>query len=273
MSTPPAKPPRTLTLEALLPATPEQLSRMLTDPAELARWFAPFVGGSGRVGDLLTLRWGPDVVWRTRLEAIEPGRLVRWRDAPPEDQKNGPPGGMVIEWTLTAEPGGTRLRLVHSGFGDGADWDDQYDGTEAGWSFYLWHLGETLRHHAGEARAVVWERRPSPLSREALGARLFGRAGLGLEPKRPRAGAVTHLQLAAARRPFEVEHAQLPSHLWGKLPDLNGALLLVEMEPGRTGPVQTGLWLSTWSLDPGRLDAVRAGLRAVADAVFGPAPD
>ncbi len=105
MSTPPAKPPRTLTLEALLPATPEQLSRMLTDPAELARWFAPFVDGSGRVGDLLTLGWGPDVVWRTRLEAIEPGRLVRWRDAPPEDQKNGPPGGMVIEWTLTAEPG------------------------------------------------------------------------------------------------------------------------------------------------------------------------
>ena len=54
--------------------------------------------------------------------------------------------------------------------------------------------------------------------------------------------------------------------------DLNGAVLLVEMEPGSPGPVQTGLWLSTWAVGPERLDAVRAGLQAVPDAVFGPAP-
>ncbi|HVP61665.1 MAG TPA: SRPBCC domain-containing protein [Myxococcaceae bacterium] len=269
MSDPPKKPQRTLTLEARLPATPEQVSRMLTDPAELARWFAPYVDGSGRVGELLTLSWGPDVTWRTRVEAVEPGRLVRWCDAP-ADQQGGPPAGMVIEWTLGTESGGTRLRLVHSGFGEGGDWDEQYDGTEAGWSFFLWHLGETLRHHPGKPRVVVWERRASVLSREEIGARLFGPIGLALDPDRPQPGSVAHLRLAGSRRRFEVEHVRLPTHLWGRLPDLDGALLLAEMEPGRTGPVQTGLWLSTWGLDAASLDTVRTGLRSMADAVFSP---
>ena len=75
---------------------------MLTDPVELARWFAPYVDGAG---PLLTFRWSPDMVWRTRAEVAEPGRLVLWRDAPPEEQRDGPPGAMLIEWTLTAEAG------------------------------------------------------------------------------------------------------------------------------------------------------------------------
>jgi len=58
-----------------------------------------------------------------------------------------------------------------------------------------------------------------------------------------------------------VQHARLPTHLWGKLPELGGVVLLVEMEPGRS-----------WALEPGTLHALRSGLRALADAVFGPAP-
>jgi uncharacterized protein YndB with AHSA1/START domain len=267
MSNSTPKSPRTVRLEALLPSTPEDLTRLLTEPAELARWFAPYVDGSGRVGDLLSLSWGPDVVWKTRLDAVDPGRLVRWRDMPPEEQ-SGAPGGMVVEWSLTAEPGGTRLRVVQSGFGDGTDWDDQFDATERGWAFFLWHLGETLRNHRNEPRVVVWERRPSTLSREALGARLFGPVGLGLEPDRPRSGSTARLQLAG-KQTFEVEQVRFPTHLWGRFPELNGALLLVEMEPGRSGPVQTGFWLSTWGLDGRSLAEVKGGLRSMADAVFG----
>jgi hypothetical protein len=42
------------------------------------------------------------------------------------------------------------------------------------------------------------------------------------------------------------------------------------MEPGRTGPVQTGPWLSTWGLGPDVLTSLGIGIRALADAVFGP---
>lgn len=271
MSQPPRPQQRTLTLEVELPGTPDEVSRMLSDPTELARWFAPFVDGTGQIGDLLTLGWTADVQWRTRLDAIEPGRFVRWRDPPVDEQPPGSPGAMVVEWTLTPTLGGTRLRLVHSGFGEGADWDDQYDATDMGWRFFLWHLGETLRHHRGEPRLVLSTRRSSGLTREALGRRLFGPEGLVLEPPRPAPGSKAQLQLAGEPRSLHVEQVRLPTHLWGKLPEMGGALLLVEMEPGRTGPVHTGLYLSTWKLEPGTLDALRSGLRSLADGVFGPA--
>ena len=123
---------------------------------------------------------------------------------------------------------------------------------------------------AASREPTLWERRASTLSREALGARLFGPGGLALAPPRPATDSVAEIALGGARRRFEVSHARLPTHLWGKLPELGGAILLVEMEPGREGPVHTGLWLSTWGLDPGTLEALRTGLQSMADAVFGP---
>ncbi len=72
------KAPRALTLEARLPATTEEVTRMLTDPVEIGRWFAPFVEASG---PLLTFSWSPEMVWRTRAEIVEPGRLRAMADA------------------------------------------------------------------------------------------------------------------------------------------------------------------------------------------------
>jgi uncharacterized protein YndB with AHSA1/START domain len=269
----PPKPPRRLELSVDLPTDPETLWRLLTDPAGLAQWFAPRVEGSGLPGGTLTLSWGPEMAWNTKVIAAEPGRLVRWRDEFDAYQQLPPSGApVVIEWQLSPGPTGTRLTLVHSGFGDGADWDDMYDGTKAGWSFFVWHLLETVRHHLGQTRTVVHERRASTLTRDALGARLFGPQGLALAPPRPESGSTATLSLGGVPSRFEVEHARFPSNLFGRLPGLGGALLLVEMEPGRTGPVHTGLWLSSWGLDGPTLDTLRGGLRSMADSVFGPRP-
>ena len=68
-----------------------------------------------------------------------------------------------------------------------------------------------------------------------------------------------------------MHHARLPTQLFGKFPELGGgAVLLIEMEPGRTPPVHRGLWLSTWGLAPGALQSLRSRLRSLADRVFGP---
>ena len=112
--------------------------------------------------------------------------------------------------------------------------------------------------------------RPSTLTREALGARLFGPEGLALAPPRAESGSTAQVSVDGQSGSFEVQHARLPTHFFGKFPELGGAVFLIEMEPGRSGPVQTGLWLSTWGLSPDALGSVRAGLRSVADRVFGP---
>jgi uncharacterized protein YndB with AHSA1/START domain len=256
-----------------LPTDPDTVWRLLTDPAGIAQWFAPQVEGSGEPGGTLTLSWGPEMRWSTKVASAERGRLVRWQDDfDAYQQLPATAAPVVIEWQLSPGPGGTRLRLVHSGFGDGADWDDMYDGTKAGWTFFMWHLLETVRHHLGQQRTVVFERRPSTLTREALGARLFGSDGLALAPARPESGSTAQMSLDGRARRFEVQHARLPTHLFGKFPELGGAVLLIEMEPGRSGPVQTGLWLSTWGAGPETLESLRAGLRSMADRVFGPRP-
>jgi len=138
-------------------------------------------------------------------------------------------------------------------------------GTAAGWGFYLWHLGETLRRHRGQPRVTLFARRPSGLSKEALGDRLFGPDGFALKP--PRKGEAT-LRLDGPRT-YLVEHAALPKNLWGRLPDLNDALLMVEMEPGG-GTFHTGIWMSTWGLGPAREKELQAALDRLADRVFGP---
>jgi uncharacterized protein YndB with AHSA1/START domain len=269
----PPKSPRVLEFTVDLPTDPETVWRLLTDPRAIAEWFAPQVEGSGEPGGTLTLSWGPEMRWKTKVASAERGHLVRWQDDfDAYQQLPTTAAPVVIEWQLSPGPGGTRLRLVHSGFGDGADWDDMYDGTKAGWTFFMWHLLETVRHHLGQQRTVVFERRPSTLTREALGARLFGPEGLALAPARPEGGSTAQLSLDGRPRRFEVQHARLPTNFFGKFPDLGGAVLLVEMEPGRTGPVQTGLWLSTWGLEPAMLDALRAGFHTVANRVFGPRP-
>ena len=269
----PPKSPRVIELTVDLPADADTLWRLLTDPAGLAQWFAPKVEGSGEPGGTLRLSWGSEMTWSTRVVTAERGCLVRWQDDfDAYQQLPGTGAPVVIEWQLSPGPGGTRLRLVHSGFGDGADWDDMYDGTKAGWTFFMWHLLETVRHHLRQQRTVVFERRPSTLTREALGARLFGAEGLALTPPRPEAGSAAQIWLDDRARRFEVQHARLPTNLFGKFPELGGAVLLIEMEPGRTGPVNTGLWLSTWGLEPKTLESLRAGLRTMADRVFGPRP-
>jgi hypothetical protein len=170
---------------------------------------------------------------------------------------------MVVEWLLTSERGGTRLRLVHSGFGDGQGWDDMYDGTQFGWRFYLWHLGETLRRHRGIRRTVLSARRPSNESRESVQARLFGPTGFDLRPA-PLSGKEITLAFAGRRERLWVEFHHAPGHLWGRLPDLGDALLLVEMEPGLES-FHTGMWLSTWGLSAGTEATLQRALDSVAD--------
>ena len=267
----PPKPLRMLELTIDLPTDPDTVWRLLTDPAGLAEWFTPQVEGSGEPGGTLTFSWGPGMRWSTKVASAERGRLVRWHDVFDAYQQLPPTTApVVIEWQLAPSPGGTRLRLVNSGFGDGADWDDLYDGAKAGWTFSLWHLLETVRQHLGQRRTVLFERRASQLTREALAARLFGPEGLALTPSGAASGSTAQLSLAGTRRRFEVQYARLPTNFFGKIPDLGGALLMVEMEPGRSGPVHTGLWLSTWELAPDTLDCLRTAIRTMADAVFGP---
>jgi uncharacterized protein YndB with AHSA1/START domain len=104
----------------------ERAWRACTHPEELARWFFT---PTGREGDETQFDlFGTEVTW-TILEVDRPHRL-RYR------QGGGPvpalPGPIETCMSFEAEDTGTRITIVHSGFGDGDDWATALESVSAG---------------------------------------------------------------------------------------------------------------------------------------------
>ena len=66
-------------------------------------------------------------------------------------------GGLEFEWSVEAGTGGCCVvRLVNTGFGDGREWDAQYEDMVKGWQLFLLNLRLHLEHFRGQtARAVL----------------------------------------------------------------------------------------------------------------------
>ena len=164
---------------------------------------------------------------------------------------------MVMEFTLEAQAGGSaRLRLVHSGFGTDAAWDDELDATSAGWNVELRNLRHYLEHHKGHDRIYAKAQITTADSTSEVWRRLLGPAGF----------RVTEGQLE--------QHARCTLHSpWGE--QISGSVLWIDpgwdvliavdrfnqgvfrlstwKAPGQTG-VQ--IWLSAY--DPSFASAVDA---------------
>ena len=98
---------------------------------------------------------------------------------------------------------------------------------------------------------------------------MWGSAGLSptppvaqLSPGRP-----FEVRWGAERLSGTVDFVKAPSGFFGTLGSLKEATLLVEMEPGQQRR-HCGIWLSTYGLPAGRVQALQAGLTQMADSVL-----
>ena len=83
------------------------------------------------------------------MTAWEPPHRFRY-DAPPASERT-----LAFEWLVEAQAGGTCVvRLVNSGFGEGEDWDREYDGLANGWPLFLDNLRLYLTHFPGQLAAA-----------------------------------------------------------------------------------------------------------------------
>ena len=80
------------------------------------------------------MSWGGGMDIDHRIEIWEPNKRVR--------SVNPARPQVAVEYHLEGEGGETVLRLVQSGFGEGADFDAEYDDTSRGWEIFL----RNLRH-------------------------------------------------------------------------------------------------------------------------------
>ncbi|HEY8291769.1 MAG TPA: SRPBCC domain-containing protein [Thermomicrobiales bacterium] len=133
--------------EIFIRATPERVFRALTVKEDLEAWFVKEATIDLRVGGALRLVWDPESVEGTFLEVDPPRRVVfTW------DERPAIAGITTSAFTLTAEGAGTRLHLVHSGFGAGAAWDRLFENINGGWNKELEHLRAWLEDGAEKAR-------------------------------------------------------------------------------------------------------------------------
>jgi uncharacterized protein YndB with AHSA1/START domain len=141
---------RAIDLDIEVPGTPEQVWEAVASGPGITAWFVP-ARVDGRVDGTVELDFGPGF-------GVETARITAWE--PPrrfvaEVAGEGRPA-FATEWLVEARDGGTCVvRLINSGFGSGADWDAEYDATEAGWRLFLYNLRLYLTHFPGQRCSSV----------------------------------------------------------------------------------------------------------------------
>lgn len=143
------------------PSTP--VWQAIADAHTITRWFSTRADVDLRPGGRYEISWDGRWQWNMQVDAVEPGRRLRVvdRQARPFDAEGRPTSGtpveLLLEFLLESRGGGTTLRLVHSGFGHGAAWDDEIDGVSHGWKTELRVLRTFLARSRGR-RTLVWPR-------------------------------------------------------------------------------------------------------------------
>jgi uncharacterized protein YndB with AHSA1/START domain len=134
-------------------ATPEEVFRAITEPEQIKKWFAPIVRVDPRVGGEYFISWDPAMDGGgSIISAWDPyshfagysDRSVAYNcDGKPVD--TGVVQRMAVDYHIEALGDGvTRLRLVQSGFGPEAAWEDEFEATKTGWADFLKKLKEVL---------------------------------------------------------------------------------------------------------------------------------
>jgi uncharacterized protein YndB with AHSA1/START domain len=267
---------RAIEMALEIAASPEAVWNALTNPAELTRWFPLEAQVTPDVGGRIRWSWGEPIVSEAGIGAWEPGkRLVLIEQvnlgdhATPEEGRK--PSGRLMEFTLEGRGGSTTLRLVHSGFGDDADWENElYDGVLRGWTFELRALRHYLEAHPGETRLVSWVRHPFHGSLEETWAALMSpRVCLA-------AGAIAGLKegdryrIAAATG--DVFEGAVLVHVPGKqfsatVENTNDGLVRFELEHvGKSREVT--VWLSAYGVPEGDVRAFGDRWKALLESVL-----
>jgi uncharacterized protein YndB with AHSA1/START domain len=135
--------------DVLIEAPVERVWELLTEAEHVGRWF----GDAGaeidlRPGGEILFRWREHGDARGRVEVVERPHRFAWSWAPfgprgegTEPEAPAPGNSTLVEFTLAAESGGTRLSVVESGFaaldGDAETVAANLAGNTRGWGMEL----------------------------------------------------------------------------------------------------------------------------------------
>jgi uncharacterized protein YndB with AHSA1/START domain len=227
-----SKPARVLELTVDIDAPLETVWKAISEAHGLKNWFAPIASVSKPgVGGEVTIGWSPEMTWPTAIAVWEPGKHLRWLN----DDMMGPGTRLTLDYYLSTESGKTRLRLVQSAFGE-SDWDDFFEGTEAGWTYFLYNLRLYVERHLGSVRHLISSRFEVAAPRDAVWRKLLS-ASAGLivaSGAAVKTGDWVELKLADPATLRAVVELVIDGHVLAmRIPELQDAVLFIELETGK----------------------------------------
>jgi uncharacterized protein YndB with AHSA1/START domain len=138
--------------EIHIDAPVEVVWRLVTEPDHIQQWFADEAEIEMRVGSKGRLAFKSGDSYQLQVEAVEPPRrfAFRWVRQPGLIVRDD--NSLLVEFILEPEKGGTRLKVVESGF-DAIDWSDEerakyVEDHTNGWQRIIGRL----REHAASIR-------------------------------------------------------------------------------------------------------------------------
>ena len=149
---------RTIERSIKVKVSPDKVFQAITQSADLERWFATKAETDPRPGGGFTLRFdfsdpSHNHVQKGEYSEVVRGKLVRHSWA----NKLGP---TTVEWSIAANNGETEVRLTHTGWGSGAEWDAQRDSHDKGWTGFLGNLKAVLEGGADTRAAAMGMKTP-----------------------------------------------------------------------------------------------------------------
>ena len=138
--------------EILIDAPLEVVWAVITEPDHVSGWFSEAAEIDLRPGGEMTLDWEGHRV-SGRVEQLDPPHRFSFRWIRGSGQEAREDNSTLVEFSLSADGEGTRLRVVETGFAS-LDWPEEdraRDAEEhrAGWELELDELREYLRRHEG----------------------------------------------------------------------------------------------------------------------------
>jgi uncharacterized protein YndB with AHSA1/START domain len=139
---------RPIELSVEVPGPPEEVWEAIATGPGISVWYVP-TELEERLGGRITMNHGDELEESGEVTAWEPTRRFAF-------ETDALDGRVALELLVEARRGGTCVvRLVSSGFGDGADWEKMRDSNETGWRMCLRVLRLYLTHFRGQPSAHI----------------------------------------------------------------------------------------------------------------------
>jgi uncharacterized protein YndB with AHSA1/START domain len=254
---------RRIEREIRIQAPAERVWEAWADPVRFSQWFVERAEGYAKPG--ATITWFFDAFHfqiSYQVLGAEPGRsyVIRW------DPVAGHEAG-ILEVTLSQQGGVTTLRLVQSGFREGAEWDAEYEGVSSGWIMALALVKHYAEKYFAQPRATWMLMRPAAFTAEQVAPLERTEAGLARWLTRsgalPAAGERFQLALQSGETLSGQVLALSKSETCLSWDEVHGTL---EFKAFAMGPQKmVGLRASAWAGGAARLEAAKPAMEAALD--------